>query len=603
MSLILTNKTQYINFGDILQPVANFTVSCWFYNTDNSTYQVLFGREDQVGNRGWHLEIDGNQLGTFHADQGSVIVQTTTTIALNTWYHIVGVRDATANQIRIYLNGVLEGTNTAGTLSTVTNPMRIGVPTDWPNYGFIGILDGIRFYDRVLDEDEIQTVYGCRGSDSIFYGLQAQWMFTGAENQGIGSFSTISISTIVNASSSTSRLSITFAYTAPVGSNLVLVVAATAEGTNSGRVIASTATFNGNALISRSSVRTTRSPYNGVAIFSKSITSGESGNIAVGWTGKNSRRTAYAYTLVNAQNVVEATATAFSNTGTVTSGLTTINDGAVVVTACANKDGYTMTAVGTGHVLDSSVTAGAHAGALGHVPVVTAGAISGIGFTATPTPNGEALALAAFTPYNTTEQVIELSDNKFIGTAYNVPKYQNTFLKKRRLNQGAAIMASIVLYNPDGIVVNQVTQYMVSANTPDYDQVIFKVVNPDLSALHSVPVKWWKVDSDVVVEMNINEKATIDASILAKTIRQKRYKILIYDSQNRLEKEIWYDTDNGDETYSGESERTEYTYDGSTLLYFIVTVCYYDGTVMSTTKHEYFKNKNTYEIIEKISGV
>jgi len=164
-------------------------------------------------------------------------------------------------------------------------------------------------------------------------------------------------------------------------------------------------------------------------------------------------------------------------------------------------------------------------------------------------------------------------------------------------------MASIVLYNPDGIVVNQVTQYMVSANTPDYDQVIFKVVNPDLSALHSVPVKWWKVDSDVVVEMNINEKATIDASILAKTIRQKRYKILIYDSQNKLEKEIWYDTDNGDETYSGESERTEYTYDGSTLLYFIVTVCYYDGTVMSTTKHEYFKNKNTYEIIEKISGV
>lgn len=432
MSLNLTNKSQYISFGNILQPVANFTVSCWFYNTDNSTYQMLCGREDSVGDRGWHLEIDASQLGVFHADQGSVEVRTTTTIALNTWYYMVGVRDSIANQVRIYLNGVLEGTITAGSLSTVVNQMTIGRPTDWPDLGFIGVLDDIRFYNRVLDADEIQTMYTCKGSDSIFYGLQARWLFTGAENQGLGDFETISVSTIQNTSSSSSASSITFTYTAPTGSNLVLIVAATAEDNNTGRVIATSVTFNGNALTSQASVRTTASPYNGVAIFSKSITSGESGNVVVTWAGANSGRTAFAYTLVNAQNTVEAVATAFSNTGLVTSGLTTINNGAIIVTACANEDGYTMTAAGSNHTLDSSVVAGARAGAIGHVAVVIATAISGIGFTATPTPNGEALALVAFTPVNTTASVIDLSNNKFIGTVYNVPKYQNTFLKIRR---------------------------------------------------------------------------------------------------------------------------------------------------------------------------
>jgi hypothetical protein len=104
----------------------------------------------------------------------------------------------------------------------------------------------------------------------------------------------------------------------------------------------------------------------------------------------------------------------------------------MLVTACANEDGFAMTTVGTNHTLITTLVAGgAHAGALGNIPVDTAGSITGIGFTASPTPNGEALVVAAFSPINT---VTELSNNEYTGMAYNRPTYGETFLKIRRFS-------------------------------------------------------------------------------------------------------------------------------------------------------------------------
>jgi hypothetical protein len=434
MAIQIANKIQVVNYGNILQPASNFTVMCWFYNTDNSTYQMLFGREDAAGSQpGWHLEIDSSQRGGFHGDHGPSMVFTTATIALNTWYHMAGIRDSVAGNQRIYLNGSLANTATnLQTLETVTNEFQVGETLGWPGEGFVGIMDDIRVYDRVLLENEIATIYACRGCDSIDYGLQYRDYFMGPDNQDIGSFSTIAINNVQNTSSSSSGSSLTLSsYTAPTASNLVLVVAATAESTASGRVQATNITFNGNALTQRATTRTTTSAYNGVGIWSKSVTSGETGNIVVTWAGSNSRKTIFAYVLSNAQNVVDATATSFSNTGTTTTGLTTITNNTLVVTACANEDGSTMSAVGTNHSVNSTVAAGAHAGAIGNVPVSTAGAITGIGYTAT-TMNGSALALVAFRPVNNTTSIVELSNNEYSGTAINVPKYISTFLKTRR---------------------------------------------------------------------------------------------------------------------------------------------------------------------------
>jgi hypothetical protein len=185
MAIRLTNTNQYVDYGNILQPVANFTSMCWFYATDLSSYKMIIGREDS-GGPGHHLEIDASQKGGFHGDNGSIMVFTTTTIALNTWYHMVGIRDTTTGNQRIYLNGVLENSAAYGTLATVTATFRIGKPDPWPTQGFIGVMDDARFYDRVLTDNEIATIYACKGCDSVFYGLQGRWLFKGAKDKQVG---------------------------------------------------------------------------------------------------------------------------------------------------------------------------------------------------------------------------------------------------------------------------------------------------------------------------------------------------------------------------------------------------------------------------------
>lgn len=183
MAISLSNVNQCINYGNILQPTANMTVCCWFYATNLSTWKMLFGREDASGSQpGWHLEINNNQKGDFHSDHGPNMVNTTTTIQLNTWYHMLGVRDTVAGNQRIYLNGVQEGSTSYGTIETVTSQMQIGQTLGWPGEGFLGVLDDLRFYDRALTDTEIQTIYACKGSDSILYGLQAKWLFIGPED-------------------------------------------------------------------------------------------------------------------------------------------------------------------------------------------------------------------------------------------------------------------------------------------------------------------------------------------------------------------------------------------------------------------------------------
>ena len=71
-------------------------------------------------------------------------------------------------------------------------------------------------------------------------------------------------------------------------------------------------------------------------------------------------------------------------------------------------------------------------------------------------------------------------------------------------------MADIVIYNPSHPdVPGKVTEYHKSANTPDYDGESSKVVNPDLSALSSVDIMFWKEDSGSIVEMSSAEKDLI----------------------------------------------------------------------------------------------
>ena len=63
-------------------------------------------------------------------------------------------------------------------------------------------------------------------------------------------------------------------------------------------------------------------------------------------------------------------------------------------------------------------------------------------------------------------------------------------------------------------VINRETkEFLISVNTPNYP-VEYWIHNPDMSNVEGVPVKYWKIVGDNVLEMDSFEKDTVDASNL-----------------------------------------------------------------------------------------
>jgi len=83
-------------------------------------------------------------------------------------------------------------------------------------------------------------------------------------------------------------------------------------------------------------------------------------------------------------------------------------------------------------------------------------------------------------------------------------------------------MSTIVLFDPNGIVPNMVVGIVYSAHTPDFDSVLNKLVNPDLSGVYTVPSIYWKVYGAALMEMSGAEKALLDAPTVKAAQRERR---------------------------------------------------------------------------------
>lgn len=70
-------------------------------------------------------------------------------------------------------------------------------------------------------------------------------------------------------------------------------------------------------------------------------------------------------------------------------------------------------------------------------------------------------------------------------------------------------------------VINKNTlQIIDSANTPEYLDGNW-IINPDLTNVNDVPVQYWKVSNDVVVEMDQSEKDVVDSLYLQEAIKSR----------------------------------------------------------------------------------
>lgn len=115
------------------------------------------------------------------------------------------------------------------------------------------------------------------------------------------------------------------------------------------------------------------------------------------------------------------------------------------------------------------------------------------------------------------------------------------------------------------------------------------------------------VEGDVLTvvhdpEPSAGEKSQVDSAVAAHNgagVGEKNYLVRSY-SGNLLATETWYNTDDGDGTYSGKVETTSYTYSGQKLVSKSVQSYYTDGTAYGTPEvWNYYTDDTNNRKVEK----
>jgi lysophospholipase L1-like esterase len=146
----------------------SFTIELWMRrNPGIAGLEVLTGRSEASG-LNWYVGINssGNAQALLKASDGSgpgILTGTKTLISSGsdpTWHHVALVRDASASQTTLYVDGQALASQTfsySAGFSSATAPMTMGA-LDGDNY-LDGGLDEVAIYSRALSEYEIRGHY------------------------------------------------------------------------------------------------------------------------------------------------------------------------------------------------------------------------------------------------------------------------------------------------------------------------------------------------------------------------------------------------------------------------------------------------------------
>lgn len=77
-------------------------------------------------------------------------------------------------------------------------------------------------------------------------------------------------------------------------------------------------------------------------------------------------------------------------------------------------------------------------------------------------------------------------------------------------------MSNIAIFDKK---TDAVLSYLKSVNTPSYSGRNDVLVNPDVTAVSHLPLRYWKHDNGAIVEMSQTEKDAVDAPAIAEADR------------------------------------------------------------------------------------
>ena len=146
-SISLWTRTTTNEYCVILDKDYNYLPSGMFrFDLDNSTSSVRFSLWSYINYSKYYVKIEGN-----------------TKVNNGEWHHIVGIRDIAAGKLRLYIDGkedtIAVNDSSPGNIDNF-KPMAIGGYSSESRSSFIGSIDDVRLYNRVLTTTEVQALYG-----------------------------------------------------------------------------------------------------------------------------------------------------------------------------------------------------------------------------------------------------------------------------------------------------------------------------------------------------------------------------------------------------------------------------------------------------------
>ena len=177
----LNGINQYIQIADsaALKP-ASVTVEAWVrLDTEvtpgaNSPGQefIVFKKNSRAGNfEGYSLlknRLSGRDFFRFAITSSAgmqVNADSTMVPQVGVWYHLVGTYDGVTGSLKLYVNGVQEGSANPGfPLDYGTRPVFIGTTAEYWDGKFGGTVDEVSIYNRALSTNEIQAIYNARSN-------------------------------------------------------------------------------------------------------------------------------------------------------------------------------------------------------------------------------------------------------------------------------------------------------------------------------------------------------------------------------------------------------------------------------------------------------
>lgn len=163
---------RYLTVGSSasLEAISSLSVEAWIYPTlTSSLYQRIIEKGGPGTGKGYDLEFNVSattskvRFNLWNGTQTSV--DSKSSIPTGTWTHVVGTYalNGTNNVAKIYINGVLENTNSINKqipiMAKDTGSLAIGKSATALTSFFFGSMDEVKIYNRVLSDDQVRNNY------------------------------------------------------------------------------------------------------------------------------------------------------------------------------------------------------------------------------------------------------------------------------------------------------------------------------------------------------------------------------------------------------------------------------------------------------------